>query len=99
MYVIKRKKVIYMAVRIKNSPINQNREEHPIYEYYGFIDSDGDFFLITENDIIVHMAGGFPAYQITDEDTSIEKFLENRFNSTLVRAYEEDDFDITIDLK
>ena len=88
-----------MAVTIKNKPTSRNRKEHPIYEYYGFIDSDGDFFLITENDIIVHMAEGFPGYQITDEDISIEKFLENRFNSTLVQAYGEDDFDITIDLK
>lgn len=88
-----------MSVKINNKPASRNRKEHPIYEYYGFIDSDGDFFLITENDIIVHMVKGFPTYQITDEDTSIEKFLENRFNSTLVRAYEEDDFDITIDLK
>lgn len=88
-----------MSVKINNKPTSRNRKEHLIYEYYGFIDSDGDFFLITENDIIVHMVKGFPAYQIIDEDTSIEKFLENRFNSTLVQVYGGDDFDITIDLK
>lgn len=88
-----------MAVTIKNKPLIQNREEHSLYEYYGFIDSDGDFFLITENDVIVLMGGDFPAYNLSDEYNSIEKFLYGEFSTTLVRAYKKNDFDITIDLK
>ena len=88
-----------MAVTIKNKPLIQKSEEHSIYGYYGFIDSEGDFFLITENNVIILMAGDFPAYNLSDEHNSIEKFLYDKFKTTLVRAYEKNDFDITIDLK
>lgn len=88
-----------MAVTIRNKPTIQNREEHPIYEYYGFIDSDGDFFLITENNIIVHMSDIFSSYNLSNSYTSIEEFLESEFDTTLVRAYKKNEFDITIDLK
>ena len=88
-----------MAVTIKNTPTTQNREEHPIYKYFGFIDSRGDFFLITNSDTIVLMTEDFPTYNLNDEYISIEAFLEREFDTTLVRVYNQNDFDITIDLK
>lgn len=88
-----------MSVTIKNKPTNRNREEHPICEYYGFIDSDGDFFLISDSNTIVLMMEGFPTYNLNDEYTSIEAFLERECDTTLVQVYKQNDFDITIDLK
>ena len=88
-----------MAVRIKNSPINQNKERHPISQFRGFIDEDGDFFLIIEKDIIVHMGAGFCAFNLDKRYNLIEEFLECEFGTELAHAYEVDDFDISIDLK
>ena len=88
-----------MSVTIKNRPLVEKTEEHPIYEYYGFIDSDGDFFLITENNAIIRMVDHFPAFNLEEEHCSIEEFLESEFDTTLVRVYRKNDFDITIDLK
>ena len=88
-----------MAVRIKNSPINQNKEKHPISQFRGFIDEDGDFFMIIENNIIVYMEDDFYTFNLDKRYSSIEEFLECEFETKLIRAYEEDDFNITIDLK
>ena len=88
-----------MAVRIKNSPINQNKERHPISQFRGFIDKDGDFFIINENNTIIYMGDGFYVFNLDNRYCSIEEFLECEFETELIRAYEEDDFDITIDLK
>ena len=88
-----------MAVRIKNSPINQNEERHSISQFRGFVDEDGDFFIIIENNIIVYMDEGFYTFNLDNRYNSIEEFLECEFETKLIRAYEEDDFDITIDLK
>ena len=88
-----------MSVVIRNKPTTEKKEEHSIYEYYGFLDSDGDFFLITESDIIVHMTEHFPAFNLENEHCSIEEFLEREFGTELVRAYKKNDFDILVDLK
>jgi hypothetical protein len=88
-----------MSVTIRNKPTVERKEEHLIYEYYGFIDSEGGFFLITESDIIVHMDEYFTTYNLGNGHTSIEEFLESEFDTTLVRAYKKNDFDIFIDLK
>lgn len=87
-----------MSVKINNKPTNQ-KKEHLIDEYFGFLDSEGDFFLITESDTIVLISECFPTYNLRYEYNSIEKFLDREFCTTLVRAYKKDDFDITIDLK
>ena len=89
----------HMAVRIKNSPINQNKERHPISQFRGFIDKDGDFFIINENNTIIYMGDDFYTFNLDKRYSSIEEFLECEFETELIRAYEEDDFDITIDLK
>lgn len=90
-----------MSVIIKNKPISQDREEHLIYDYHGFIDSNEDFFLITESGVIVSMTENFPTYN--DEEynqySSIENFLASEFDTRLVRVYEQNNFDILIDLK
>ena len=88
-----------MAVTIRNTPTNQNREEHPICKYFGFIDSSRNFFLITNSNTIVLMTEDFPTYNLNDEYISIEAFLEREFDTTLVQVYNQNDFDITIDLK
>lgn len=88
-----------MSVVIRNKPTTEKKEDHSIYEYYGFIDSEGDFFLITESDTIVLMNENFSAYNLSNGHCSIEEFLESEFNTTLVRAYKKNDFDILIDLK
>ena len=88
-----------MAVRIKNNPISQNKERHLISQFRGFVDEDGDFFLIIENDIIVYMEDDFYTFNLDKRYSTIEEFLECEFETKLIRAYEEDDFDITIDLK
>lgn len=87
-----------MSVKINNKPTNQ-KKEHLINEYCGFLDSEGDFFLITESDTIVLIGEYFPAYNLNHEHNSIEKFLDNELDATLVRAYKKNGFDITIDLK
>ena len=88
-----------MAVTIKNKPTNQNREIHLINEYYGFIDSEGNFFLITDSNTIVLMTEEFSTYNLNYEHISIEAFLEREFDTTLVQTYKQNDFDITINLK
>ena len=88
-----------MAVRIKNSPINQNKERHPISQFRGFIDKDGDFFIINENNTIIYMGDGFYTFNLDKRYSSIEEFLECEFGTELAHAYEVDDFDISIDLK
>ena len=88
-----------MAVRIKNRPINQNKERHQISQFRGFIDKDGDFFIINENNTIIYMGDDFYTFNLDKRYGSIEEFLECEFETELIRAYEEDDFDITIDLK
>jgi hypothetical protein len=88
-----------MSVVIRNKPTVEREDKHPIYEYYGFIDSDGDFFLITESDMIVHMDEYFTTYNLGNGHAFIEEFLESEFDTTLVRAYKKNDFDILIDLK
>lgn len=85
-----------MAVTIKNKP---NNKDHQIYEYFGFVDSEGNFFLITKSNTIVLMDGSFPDYNLTNGYNSIEEFLEIEFNTILIHAYKQNDFDITIDLK
>lgn len=87
-----------MAVTIKNKPTNQ-KKEHLINDYYGFIDSKGNFFLITPTDLIILMNEDFPTYNLNNRHYSIEDFLQYEFDTTLVRAYNQNDFDITIDLK
>ena len=86
-----------MAVTINNKPSMEGKHEHRFYEYYGFVDSEGDFFLITENDNVVLMNDNFTNYTIYDQ--SIEEFLMSEFNTTLIRAYEKNEFDIIINLK
>ena len=86
-----------MAVTINNKPSMEGKYEHRFYEYYGFVDSEGDFFLITENDSVIIMNDNFTAYTVYDH--SIEEFLMSEFNTTLVRAYRKDEFDIIINLK
>ena len=88
-----------MSVVIRNKPTTEKKEEHPIYEYYGFIDSDGDFFLITESDVIVHMTDHFPVFNLGNEYCSIEEFLEYAMGTELVHTYKKNDFDILVDLK
>lgn len=88
-----------MSVVIRNKPSMEKKEEHSIDEYYGFIDSDGDFFLITENNVIVHMTDHFPVFNLDNEYCSIEEFLAYAMETTLVRTYKKNDFDILIDLK
>lgn len=88
-----------MKVTINNRPTIQKKVDHSIYEYRGFIDSDGDFFIITENDVIVLLEEGFPAYNLNNKYPSIEKFLDSEFGTTLAYAYKRNDFDITINLK
>lgn len=88
-----------MKVTINNKPTIQKQEEHSIYEYCGFIDSDGNFCIITEQGIIILMDGDLPAYNLNNEYSSIEKFLYGEFDTTLAYAYKKNDFDITIDLK
>ena len=88
-----------MSVKINNNPIYQNKEKHPISQFRGFIDEDGDFFMIIENNTIIYMGDGFYVFNLDKRYCSIEEFLECEFETKLIRAYEEDDFDITIDLK
>lgn len=87
-----------MSVKINNKTTNQ-KKEHLINEYFGFIDSRGDFFLITNSNTIILMTEDFPTYNLNDEYISIEAFLEQEFDTTLVHVYNQNDFDITIDLK
>ena len=88
-----------MSVKINNKPPIENKEIHRICEYYGFIDSEEHFFLITDGDIIILIAEEFSNYNNYNEFDSIEDFLKLKFDTTLVRAYKKNDFDITIDLK
>jgi hypothetical protein len=97
MYVIKKKEGKNMAVVINNKPSMEGHHEHRFYEYYGFIDSEGDFFIITENDSVVLMNDNFTSHSVYT--SSIEDFLSEEFNTTLVRAYKKDDFDVVINLK
>jgi hypothetical protein len=41
----------------------------------------------------------FTTYNLGNGHCSIEDFLAEEFNTTLVRAYKKNDFDILIDLK
>lgn len=87
-----------MTVTINNKPTYQ-KKEHLINEHCGFLDSEGDFFLVTESNTIVLIDEYFPAYNLSNEYNSIERFLDSIFDATLVRAYKKNGFDITIDLK
>ena len=88
-----------MAVRIKNKPSIEEKETHQLCEYYGFVDSKGHFFLITDDNVIVLMRDDFLSYNLDGEFDLIEDFLRCEFNTTLISAYKNNDFDITIDLK
>ena len=89
-----------MAIIIRHKTANQNRKEHPLCKYYGFTDSEGTFFLITESNAIVAMNEYFFTYNLNNEYNTIEEFFENEntIDTTFVRAYRTDDFNITIDL-
>jgi hypothetical protein len=86
-----------MSVVIRNKPSIEKKDPHYFYEYYGFVDSQGDFFLITANDSVVLMDDNFEVYNVYHK--AIEDFLAEEFTTTLVRAYKKNDFDILIDLK
>ena len=88
-----------MSVTINNKPPMNKKYEHRFYEYYGFVDSEGDFFLISVNDAVVRMAENFDSYHVYGSYETIEDFLENEFDTTLIRAYKKDEFDIIINLK
>lgn len=86
-----------MAIKIKGITTN-TEDKHSFYEYYAFTDSDGDFFIICENDHVVRMCESFPEENIRDYD-SIEDFLRERYDTRLIRALKKEDFDIEITVK
>lgn len=86
-----------MAIKIKGIPTD-TEGRHNFYEYYAFIDSDGDFFIICENEHVVRMCESFPEDN-TREYESIEDFLKERYDTRLIKALKKDDFDIEITVK
>lgn len=86
-----------MAIKIKGISIN-TEDRHHFMEYYAFVDSDGDFFIICEDRHVVRMCDGFPEDNVA-EYNSIEDFLEERYSTKLVKALKKDDFDIEITVK
>ena len=88
-----------MSVTIKNKPSIEEKEKHQICEYFGFIDSEERFFLITDDDTIVLMNEDFQSYNCEGEFNLIENFLKCEFDTVLIRAYKRDDFDVTIEIK
>ena len=86
-----------MAIKIKGITPD-TKDKHSFSDYYAFVDSDGDFFIICEDCHIVRMCEGFPEENVSDWD-SIEDFLEERFNTRLIKALGKYDFDIEITVK
>lgn len=86
-----------MAIRVKG--IENTKEKNYISDIYLFIDSDRDAFIVGEEKTIIRLSGTFPEYHYDDTDT-VEDFLDDHFNTTLVKAYcNTDDFDIDITLR
>ena len=88
-----------MAVTIKNKPSIEEKGGYRLCDYYGFVDSEGHFFLITDDNAIVLMRNDFLSYNLDGEFDLIEDFLRCEFNTTLISAYKNNDFDLIIDLK
>lgn len=86
-----------MAIKIKGITTN-TEEKHYFWEYYAFLDSNDNFFIVTNECNTVKMCDDFPE-EIINEEITIEDFLEKRFGTTLVKALEKDDFDIKITIK
>lgn len=88
-----------MSVIIKNKPSIEEGNMHRIDEYCSFIDDEGDFFLITDDNVIVLMKEKFSSFNLDDRFDSIEEFLDCEFSTHLIQAYDMNDFNITIDIK
>lgn len=75
------------------------KKKNYIGDTYLFIDSDKDAFIVGEDGTIIRLGSTFPEYHY-EEDGTIEGFLDEYFNTTLVKAYcSTDDFDIDITLR
>ena len=82
-----------------NSKETIKSKEHFFSDYIAFLDSDGDFWLVDEDDDYVSRLSekGCCCEQISDYDT-IEDFLCRRFGCELVKVFNRvDEFKITVD--
>lgn len=87
-----------MAVIIRNESTVEKEEKHYLCDYDGFVDNEGRFFLITDDNIIILMREDFLSYNLSEDYDVIEDFL-GALGTTLVRAYKTKDFDIIIELE
>ena len=87
-----------MAIKIEGMDKIKERSHH--FEYsYGFIDSDGDFYVVGGKETIIRMVNCFDEY-LQDDYEDIEDFLEQEFGTTLLKSFEsKDELDITITIK
>jgi hypothetical protein len=89
--------MIKMAIRVKG--LESTTSKYYIGDTYLFVDSDGDVFIVGEEETIIRLNSTFPEYHYGEGDT-VEEFLEGHFGTTLVKAYRNlDNFDIDITLK
>lgn len=82
-----------------NSKEEIKSKEHFFSDYMAFLDDDGDFWLVDEEDEWVSRLTerGCHCENVADYDT-IEDFLRVRFGCELVKAFNRvDDFKITVD--
>lgn len=82
-----------------NSKETIKSKEHFFSDYIAFLDSDGDFWLVDEEDDYVSRLTerGCGCEKFSEYDT-IEDFLRVRFGCELVKAFNRvDDFKITVE--
>lgn len=82
-----------------NSKETMESKAHYFGDYIAFLDSDGDFWLVDEdNEYVSRLTErGCGCERISDYDT-IEDFLYRRFGCGLVKAFNGiDDFKITVE--
>lgn len=86
-----------MAIKITG--IKEENHYHFFREYYAFIDSENDFFIIGRDKTVIMMTSdSFSEYDYSDY-SNIENFLNYEFGTSLLKALKKDDFDIEVTIK
>lgn len=87
-----------MAIKIEGMDKIKERSHH-FKDSYGFIDNDGDFYIVGRQGTVIRMVNCFDEY-FQDDYEYIEDFLEHEFGTTLLKSFEsKDSFDVTITIK
>lgn len=86
-----------MAIKITG--IKDGNPTHSFREYYAFVDSENDFFIIGRDKTVIMMTSdNFLEYDYSDY-SNIESFLNYEFGTTLLKVLKMNDFDIEVTIK